>query len=133
LVRSNIELSVLLGWLLFISGKHDEALRHLRDMEHTFGLDQLSAEHPEQQALPPGSLSHAAILGRIAAIRASIALTRGDLPRTITLSRLTLEHLPKESMARSYVAGIWARPTTSVAISGQRAVLWKRLVASVGK
>ena len=95
----------MLGWLLFISGKHDEALRHLRDMEHTFGLDQLSAEHPEQQTLPPGSLNQAAILGRIAAIRASIALTRGDLPRTITLSRLALAYLPQESMARSYVAG----------------------------
>ena len=105
LVRSNIELSVLLGWLLFISGKHDEALRHLRDMEHTFGLDQLSAEHPEQQTLPPGSRSQAAILGRIAAIRAAIALTQGDLPRTITLSRLALASLPQESMARSYVAG----------------------------
>jgi len=105
LVRSNIELSVLLGWLLFISGKHDEALRHLRDMEHTFGLDQLSAEHPEQQTLPPESLNQAAILGRIAAIRAAIALTQGDLPRTITLSRLALAYLPQESMARSYVAG----------------------------
>jgi LuxR family transcriptional regulator, maltose regulon positive regulatory protein len=105
LVRSNIELSVLLGWLLFISGKHDEALRHLRDMEHTFGLDQLSAEHPEQQRLPPGSRNQAAILGRIAAIRAAIALTQGDLPRTITLSRMALAYLPKESMARSYVAG----------------------------
>jgi ATP/maltotriose-dependent transcriptional regulator MalT len=105
LVRSNIELSILLGWLLFVSGKHDEALRHLRDMEHTFDLDQLSVEHPEQQTLPPESLSQAAILGRIAAIRAAIALTQGDLPRTITLSHLALAYLPQESMARSYVAG----------------------------
>ncbi len=105
LVRSNIELAILQGWLLFVSGKHDEALRHLQDVEQRFGLDHVSTEPREQQTLPPGSEISAAISGRIAAIRASIALSQGDLPRTITLSRQALSSLPKESMARSYVAG----------------------------
>jgi LuxR family maltose regulon positive regulatory protein len=105
LVRSNIELAILQGWLLFVSGKHDEALLHLQDIEHTFGISPVSDEPREQQTIPSGAESSAAIRGRIAAIRASIALTQGDLPRTITLSRLALEYLPKESMARSYVAG----------------------------
>src|SRR2546421_5848595 len=33
--RSNIELSVLQGWLLFVSGKHDEALLTNRDRKST--------------------------------------------------------------------------------------------------
>jgi LuxR family maltose regulon positive regulatory protein len=105
LVRSNIELAILQGWLLFVSGKHDEALLHLQDIEHTFGISSVSDEPRVQQMMPSGSESSAAIKGRLAAIRASIALTQGDLPRTITLSRLALEYLPQESMARSYVAG----------------------------
>jgi ATP/maltotriose-dependent transcriptional regulator MalT len=105
LVRSNIELAILQGWLLFVSGKLDEALLHLQDIERTFGISPVSDESREQQTMPGGAESWDAIRGRIAAIRAAIALTQGDLPRTITLSRLALEYLPKESMARSYVAG----------------------------
>src|SRR5437588_2125132 len=105
LVRSNIELSVLQGWLLFVSGKNDAAELHLQDIERTFGITPIPDEHSEQQTIPSGAGSSAAIRGRIAALRASIALTQRDLPRTITLSRLALEYLPKESMARSYVAG----------------------------
>jgi len=129
LVRSNIELSVLQGWLLFVSGKNDAAELHLQDIERTFGITPVSDEHSEQQTIPSGAGSSAAIRGRIAALRASIALTQRDLPRTITLSRLALEYLPKESMAVRMSPGIWARPTTSVAISRQRSLLWKRLVA----
>jgi len=105
LLRSNIELAIVQGWLLFISGKHDEALAHLREMEQVSGLDHLSDEHPEQHMLASAPPGHSAIRGRIAAIRAAIALARGDLPRTIALSRLALSSLPGESMARSYVAG----------------------------
>ena len=105
LIRSNIELSVLQGWLLFVSGKHDAALLHLQDIERTFDITPVPDEHSEQQTIPRGAGSSAAIRGRIAALRAAIALTRRDLPRTIKLSRLALEYLPKESMARSYVAG----------------------------
>ena len=104
LVRSSIELSILQGWLLFVSGKHDEALLHLQDIERTFGIDPISDNHSEHETMPSGTSSQAEIRGRIAAIRASIALTQGDLPRTVTLSRLALEYLPKESMARAYVA-----------------------------
>src|SRR5947209_7104040 len=104
LVRSTIELAVLQGWILFVSGKHDAALMHLQDIERTFGIDPVSDEPGEQQAMPDATESSDAIRGRIAALRASIALTQGDLPRTITLSRLALEYLPKESMARAYVA-----------------------------
>jgi len=104
LVRSNIELSVLQGWLLFVSGKHDAAERHLQDIERTFGINPVSDEPREQETMPGGTESQAEIRGRIAAIRASIAVTQGDLPRTIALSRLALEYLPKENMARAYVA-----------------------------
>src|SRR5205823_11444317 len=44
LVRSNIELSILQGWLLFVSGKPDEALRHLEDIERRFGINPVSDE-----------------------------------------------------------------------------------------
>ena len=104
LVRSNIEIAVLQGWLLFVSGKNDAAELHLQDIERTFGINPASDEHSEQQTIPSGAFSQAEIRGRIAAIRASIAVTQRDLPRTITLSRLALEYLPKESMARAYVA-----------------------------
>src|SRR6266567_5648127 len=104
LVRSNIELSVLQGWLLFVSGKHDEALLHLQDIERTFGINLVSDEPREQQTIPGGTESQAEIRGRIAAIRASIAVTQGDVPRTITLSRLALEYLPKENISRAYAA-----------------------------
>src|SRR3989440_718553 len=104
LVRSNIELSVLQGWLLFVSGKNDAAELHLQNIEHTFGINPVPDEHSEQQTIPSGAGSSTAIRGRIAALRAAIALTQGDLPRTITLSHLALEYLPKESMARAYVA-----------------------------
>src|SRR5579859_265895 len=104
LVRSNIELSVLQGWLLFVSGKNDAAELHLQDIERIFGINPVSDEPREQQTMPSGAESSAEIRGRIAAIRASIAVTQRDLPRTITLSRLALEYLPKESMARAYVA-----------------------------
>ncbi|HCF85709.1 MAG TPA: helix-turn-helix transcriptional regulator, partial [Ktedonobacter sp.] len=104
LVRSNIEIAVLQGWLLFVSGKNDAAELHLQDIERTFGINPVADEHSEQQTMPSGAFSQAEIRGRIAAIRASIAVTQRDLPRTITLSRLALEYLPKESMARAYVA-----------------------------
>ena len=104
LIRSNIELSVLQGWLLFVSGKHDEALLHLQNLERTFGITPISDEPGEQQTMPRGTESQAEIKGRIAAIRASIAVTRGDLPRTIALSRLALEYLPKENISRAYAA-----------------------------
>src|SRR5205823_8965176 len=45
LVRSNIELAVLQGWLLFVSGKNDAAERHLQDIERTFGINPVSDEH----------------------------------------------------------------------------------------
>jgi LuxR family maltose regulon positive regulatory protein len=105
MVRSNIEFAILQGWLLFVSGKHDEALRHLQEIEQAFGLDQVATETGEPRTLPSQSFNRAAISGRIAAIRASIALSRGDLPRAIVLSHQALEALPEESMARSYVAG----------------------------
>jgi LuxR family maltose regulon positive regulatory protein len=105
MVRSNIELAILQGWLLFVSGKHDEALHHLQEIEQAFGLNQIDLSAGEQQTLPAQSFNRAAISGRVAAIRASIALSRGDLPRAIALSHQALSSLPKESMARSYVAG----------------------------
>jgi ATP/maltotriose-dependent transcriptional regulator MalT len=104
LVRSNIELSVLRGWLLFVSGKNDAAELHLQDIEHTFGINPVSDEPREQQTMPSGMSRQAEIKGRIAAIRASIAVTQGDLPRTIALSRLALEYLPKENISRAYAA-----------------------------
>lgn len=103
LVRSSIELSVLQGWLLFVSGKIDAAELHLQNIERTFGINPVSDEPREQETMPGGTENQAAIRGRIAAIRASIALTQGDLPRTIALSRLALEYLPQENISRAYV------------------------------
>ena len=104
LVRSNIELSVLQGWLLFVSGKHDEALLHLQDTERRFGINDVADTYAEQQTMPNGGFNQAEIRGRIAAIRASIACHRGDIPRTIALSRLALENLPKDNISRAYAA-----------------------------
>ncbi len=39
LVRSNIEIAVLQGWLLFVSGKNDAAELHLQEIERTFGIN----------------------------------------------------------------------------------------------
>jgi LuxR family transcriptional regulator, maltose regulon positive regulatory protein len=131
LVRSNIELSVLQGWLLFVTGRHDEALRHLEDLERTFGITPVSDDPREQET--SGVEGSAAIRGRIAAIRASIALTQRDLPRTITLSRRALEYLPKENISRAYVAWYLAKAqwlsgavgTASIALAEASHVSWE--------
>ncbi len=102
LIRSSIELSVLQGWLLFIGGKHNEALLCLENIERTFGITPVSSETDKHLTLTSGK--EAEIKGRIAAIRASIAVTQGDIPRTIALSRLALEFLPKENISRAYAA-----------------------------
>ena len=133
LVRSSIELSVLQGWLLFVSGKHDEALLHLEDIERTFGISPVSDELGEQSAKGSRTSSHAEIKGRIAAIRASIAVTRGDLPRTIALSRLALEYLPKENISRAYAAWYLGRAywlsgdvsAASIALAEAARVSWE--------
>jgi LuxR family maltose regulon positive regulatory protein len=104
LVRSSIELSILQGWLLFVSGKLDEALLLLQDIERRFVINSEEDETRGQETMPGGRSHMAEIKGRIAAIRASIAVTRGDLPRTIALSRLALEYLPKENISRAYAA-----------------------------
>jgi LuxR family maltose regulon positive regulatory protein len=133
LIRSSIELSILRGWLLFASGKHDEALLHLEDIERTFGLTPVSDEPGEKQTMPGGMSSQAEIKGRIATIRASIAVTRGDLPRTIALSRLALEYLPKENISRAYAAwylgrAYWLRgevSAASIALAEASRISWE--------
>src|SRR5579859_2388681 len=104
LIRSNIELSILQGWLLFVSGKHDQTLLHLEEIERTFGINPLADDHAEQETIRGGTSNQNAIRGRIAALRASIAVTRGDIARTIALSRLALAYLPQENMSRAYAA-----------------------------
>ena len=133
LVRSNIELSVLQGWLLFVSGKHDEALLHLENIERAFGITPAADELPEPQTMPRGTASQAEIKGRIAAIRASIAVTRGDLPRTIALSRLALAYLPHENISRAYAAWYLGRAywlsgdvsAASIALAEASRVSWE--------
>ncbi len=133
LVRSRIELSVLQGWLLFVSGKHDEAERHLQDIERTFGINAVSDKHSEQETMPGGAFKRAEVRGRISAIRASIAVTQGDLPRTIALSQLALEYLPKENISRAYAAWYLGRAywlsgdmrAASVALAEASHVSWE--------
>jgi LuxR family maltose regulon positive regulatory protein len=120
LIRSSIKLSILRGWLLFTSGKHDEALLHLEEMERTFGLNSGLDEPGEPRIMPAGMESQVEIKGLIATIRASIAFSRGDLPRTIELSRLALEYLPKDNISRAYAAwylgrAYWLREDMSAA------------------
>jgi LuxR family maltose regulon positive regulatory protein len=109
LLRSSVELAVVQGWLLFVSGKHAAAERHLQDIERTFGINPGSGEQPEHQTIPSGTARQAEIRGRIAAIRASIAITHRDLPGTIALSRQALAYLPKQHIARAYVAWYLAK------------------------
>jgi len=118
---------------LFVSGKNDAAELHLQDIERRFGINNVSNEHAEQQTMPGGSFSQAAIKGRIAAIRASIAVTQGDIPRTIALSRLALEYLPKENISRAYAAWYLGRAywlsgdvrTASIALAEASDVSWE--------
>jgi LuxR family maltose regulon positive regulatory protein len=133
LVRSNIELSVLRGWLLFVSGKYDDAERHLQDIERTFGIDPVSDEPREHQTVPGEAFNQDEIRGRIAAIRASIAVTRGDIPRTIALSRLALAYLSKENISRAYAAWYLGRAywlsgdvsAASIALAEASHVAWE--------
>ena len=133
LVRSNIELSVLQGWLLFVKGKHDAAEQYLEDIERTFGITPVSDEPAEQPIKLAGTSREAEIMGRIAAIRASIAVTRGDLPRTVTLSRLALAYLPKDNISRAYAAWYLGRSywlsgdvsAASVALAEATQVCWE--------
>ena len=133
LLRSNIELAVLQGWLLFVSGKHDEALLHLQDIERVFGINPVADDPSEQVMVPGGTSRHAEIKGRIAAIRASIAVTRGDLPRTIALSRLALDYLPKENISRAYASWYLGRAywlsgdvkAASIALAEASSISWE--------
>ncbi len=133
LVRSNIELSVLQGWLLFVSGKHDAAEQHLQDIERLFGITPVSDEPGEQQAVANEAFNQAEIRGRIAAIRASIAVTQGDVSRTIQLSQLALEYLPKDNISRAYAAwylgrAYWLRGdvnAASIALAEASRVSWE--------
>ena len=117
-VRANIELAVLQGWLLFVRGEHDAAERQLQVLEGTWDLD--PAAEDSTVPLSPGAGAQAAIRGRIAAIRASIAVSQGDLPRTITLCQRALADLAPASLARAYVAWYlgkahWRRGTLAAA------------------
>ena len=86
LVRSHVEISIWQGWVLFVSVNYDEAERHLQDIAHTFDINDASAERSKQHTDISENINKAELFGRLTAIRASIAIIRGDLPRTIELS-----------------------------------------------
>jgi LuxR family maltose regulon positive regulatory protein len=133
LVRSRIEIAVWRGWLLFVSGQHEAAERHLDELERTFAIDRAAAERSAGQATAGGPASAAEIYGRITAIRASIAIIHRDLPGTIALSRLALEYLPAQNMARAYVAwylgkALWLSgdlESASTALAAAERVSWE--------
>jgi LuxR family maltose regulon positive regulatory protein len=56
------------------------------------------ARQAETEAAPETMMQQAQLRGMIPAIRSSIASVRGDLPRTIALSREALAHLPVSSI-----------------------------------
>ncbi len=52
LVRSRVEVAVLQGWLLFVSGKHEAAEQHLQDIERRFGINDVADTYAEQGTIP---------------------------------------------------------------------------------
>ncbi|MCG8352972.1 MAG: LuxR C-terminal-related transcriptional regulator, partial [Chloroflexales bacterium] len=89
LVRVRPQLCIYAAWGLAITGQIEAVGSRLFDAEQ--GLDQ----HPEA----------ARLAGEIAAVRATIAGLRRDLPRAIKLGRQALEALPADNLqVRSVVA-----------------------------
>jgi LuxR family maltose regulon positive regulatory protein len=133
LIRCSIELSILQGWLLFVSGKYHAAERHLQGIERRFGIAPVSDDYAEQHRIASEAQSQAEIGGRIAAIRASIAVAQGDVPRTIALSRLALAYLPREHLARAYASWYLGRAywlsgdvrAASIALAQAAQVSWE--------
>jgi LuxR family maltose regulon positive regulatory protein len=89
LVRMRPQLCIYAAWSLAITGQIEAVESRLLDAEQ--GLEQ----HPEA----------ARLAGEIAAVRATIAGLRRDLPRAIKLGRQALETLPADNLqVRSVVA-----------------------------
>ena len=98
-VRSRPQLCVAYAGPMVVIGRLDAAESLLRDAERALaagdaGSTRGPADAPEAEA--DGWLVD--IGGRILAIRSTVAWRRGDVPRTIELSRQALARLPEDSL-----------------------------------
>jgi LuxR family transcriptional regulator, maltose regulon positive regulatory protein len=98
LLRTLPRLSLFHAWALTSINQLDAAEVSLQDTEWVLReavpqpLTNAGSEAVERRA----DIQH--LLGEVAAIRASIASLRGDVPRTIECAREALEHLPHENV-----------------------------------
>jgi len=110
LVRSRPRLCIDHAWLLITTGYQFEAAEAwLREAERTLDThpsetkDASTAKSVQGPVSSESEVEH--MRGRIAALRAHIALLRGDRPRTVTLARQALERLPEDDLTlRAFVS-----------------------------
>jgi LuxR family maltose regulon positive regulatory protein len=87
-VRSQAQLCVVHAWALLFAGQWDALELRLQDAERSVDA------HATQ--LPSAEIQD--ILGQAAAIRATVAINRGDIGRTIELCHQALEGLPENNL-----------------------------------
>jgi len=99
-VSSNPQLCIAHAWNLFTSGQHDAAWDCLQSAERALA----TGAAPAENAPPHGP--EAQVRGRIAALRAFLALYDGDLSETVAYARRALKMLPKGDVNWRTTAGI---------------------------
>jgi LuxR family maltose regulon positive regulatory protein len=87
-VRSQARLCVFHAWTMLFTSQWDALERRLQDAE--LALDANATRQPKSEIQD--------ILGEVAAIRATVAINRGDIARTIELCQEALEGLPKNNL-----------------------------------
>jgi LuxR family maltose regulon positive regulatory protein len=122
LVFSKPHLCILQAWDLFTSGQQDAAERSLQAAEEALdtGTDRATEASSMEQGQLPGSDSMK-IQGRAAAIRAFMAMFRGDVQEISKYSRQALEYLPEEDLT-------W-RSTATVALGDACSLLGESAAA----
>lgn len=99
-LRSNPRLSISYAWALFVKTDLDAIEAHLVDALNALGL----SKEPEDQALSQLTAERQVWLGEIAALRALVAVNRGEAQRAIALAERALDALPADDrLVRSAV------------------------------
>ena len=95
LLRSRPWLCIPCAWALLITGQLEAAEARVNDLE---SMVDAAGSPMEGREIPPGGEELAAVSGEAAAIRAYIVRNRGEVLRSIELSRRALGLLPEDNL-----------------------------------
>lgn len=97
LVFSNPQLCILQAWRLFVSGQQELAERYLQAAEQVLApsIDRTTEISPKERYQQSGP-DWLKLRGRVATIRAFLAVYRGDVQGTLQHAHQALEYLPEQ-------------------------------------